>query len=304
MVVHRIGYTLWPASFELSEPGPFLDEAERLGVDTVEIPFFAARLLANGHILAPVVRRFEAQMRGRSLAYSTHASMSINLMGAPETLPLHEKIARTNIEITARLGARNMVLHCGFCDCRDRQVLEDAFARQRDCLTRLGDLAAAYGVLVCVETIVGPEGCETALPGRLAAELRQIGHGSVAAALDYAHSALQCAQTGANLMEEVRALAPLARHLHLNDCFGVSHGMDGALPAEVLAFGSGDLHLPIGWGSLPWDRLMSEPDYPDDLVLNQELHPAYWSALEGDIAEMRRLSGLILERNEPNGSLS
>jgi sugar phosphate isomerase/epimerase len=105
-------------------------------------------------------------------------------------------------------------------------------------------------------------------------------------------------------MEEVKALAPLARHLHLNDCFGVSHGMDGALPAEVLAFGSGDLHLPIGWGSLPWDRLMSEPDYPDDLVLNQELHPAYWSALEGDIAEMRRLSGLILERNELNGSLS
>ena len=32
---HRIGYTLWPANFDLVEPGSFLDEAEQLGVDTV-----------------------------------------------------------------------------------------------------------------------------------------------------------------------------------------------------------------------------------------------------------------------------
>jgi len=301
VVVHRIGYTLWPASFELSEPGVFLDEAEHLGVDTVEIPFFAARLMANGQVLAPVVRRFEAQMRGRNLEYSTHASMSINLMDVPEALPLHEKIARTSIEITARLGARNMVVHCGTCDSGDPPALEDSYARQRESLSRLGDIASEHEVLICVETIYCRDGKETALPGRLAAELREIGHGSVSAALDYAHSSLQCARTGANLMNEVKALAPLARHLHLNDCFGVSRGMDGSLPAEALAYGSGDLHLPIGWGNLPWDRLMTEPDYPGDLFLNQELHPAYWTALEGDIAEMRRLSDLMLQRDKPDG---
>jgi len=143
VVVHRIGYTLWPASFELSEPGVFLDEAEHLGVDTVEIPFFAARLMANGQVLAPVVRRFEAQMRGRNLEYSTHASMSINLMDVPEALSLHEKIARTSIEITARLGARNMVVHCGTCDSGDPPALEDSYARQRESLARLGDIASA-----------------------------------------------------------------------------------------------------------------------------------------------------------------
>lgn len=300
MVAHRIGYTLWPASFELSDPGAFLDEAELLGVDTVEIPFFAARLMANGQILAPVLRRFEAQMRGRRLDYTTHATMSINLMDAPEALPLHEKIARTNIEITARLGARNMVVHCGICDCPEQPALEDAYARQRDSLARLGDFAAEHDVLVCVETVYSREGFDTALPGRLAAELRAVGHGSVCAALDYAHSALQCAQRGADLMDEVKALAPLARHLHLNDCFGVNRNMDGALPAESLAYGSGDLHLPIGWGSLPWDRLMTEADYPGDLVMNQELHPAYWAALEGDIAEMRRLSSLMQQGADAN----
>lgn len=299
MVEHRIGYTLWPANFELSEPGAFLDEAEALGVDTVEIPFFAARLMANGQVLAPAVRRFEAQMRNRTLAYSTHATISINLMDVPEALPLHKRIARTNIEITARLGARNMVVHCGTADRQDPSALEDSYARQRESLDRLGDHAAGHGVLVCVETIYSREGRDTALPGRLAAELRAVGHGSVCAALDYAHSSLQCAQRDADLMGEVKALAPLARHLHLNDCFAVNRNMEDAPPADSLAYGSGDLHLPIGWGNLPWDRLMTEPDYPDDLVLNQELHPAYWTALEGDIAEMRRLSDLMRQGAAP-----
>ena len=51
MAQRRIGYTLWPANFDLIEPGKFLDEAEALGVDTVEIPFFATRLIADTRLL-------------------------------------------------------------------------------------------------------------------------------------------------------------------------------------------------------------------------------------------------------------
>ena len=54
-----IGYTLWPASFDLVDPASFLDEAEGLGVDTVEVPLFACRLIANGAILEPMIRIFE-----------------------------------------------------------------------------------------------------------------------------------------------------------------------------------------------------------------------------------------------------
>ena len=66
-----------------------------------------------------------------------------------------------------------------------------------------------------------------------------------------------------------------------------------------LAYGSGDLHLPLGWGSLPWEKLLTEPAYPEEVILNDELHPTYWFALGDDVAEMRRLAGLMERRNPP-----
>jgi sugar phosphate isomerase/epimerase len=293
---HRIGYTLWPTNFDLVQPGAFLDEAEELGVDTVEIPLFATRLIADGAVLEPAMRIFEGQMQGRRLGYSTHALLSINLMDEPGRLDLHERIARACIKVTARLGARNMVLHCGLAADASADALETAYARQRECLARLGDFAAQHGVLICLETVWNFDGRETALPGRLAAEIRAVDHIAVRATLDYAHSALQCHLKGADLVAEISAIAPLSHHLHLNDCFGIVRDGVAALAGEALAYGSGDLHLPLGWGNLPWERLMTIPAYPDDAILNDELHPHYWCALGDDVAEMRRLAGLMERR--------
>jgi len=297
---HRIGYTLWPINFDLVDPGSFLDEAEELGVDTVEVPLFASRLIADGAVLEPAMRIFEKRMRGRSLDYTTHALLSINLMGDPEQLELHEKIARACIDVTARLGARIMVLHCGLADGKHTDALEAAYARQRSSLSRLGDYADQHEVLICVETIWNFDGRETALPGRLAAEIRAVDHDAVRATLDYAHSALQCDLKGADLMAEIAEIAPLAHHLHLNDCFGVVRDEPISLPGEELAYGSGDTHLPLGWGGLDWEKLLTEPTYPEYVILNDELHPNYWSALSDDVAEMRRLAGLMERRNAPD----
>lgn len=298
MARYRIGYTLWPGNFELTEPGAYLDEAEALGVDTVEIPFFATRLIAQARIVEPALAHFRRQTNGRALDYTTHATLCVNLMDAPERLPRHEAVTRACIELTARLGARHMVLHCGLAG-GDAGAVEAAYGRQREALARLAEFAEEHGVVICLETIWSHDGRATALPGRLAAEIRAVGHPALRATLDFAHAALQCHRTGADLMTEIATLAPLACHLHLNDCFGDSTAMPGALPADALAYGAGDLHLPIGWGSLDWERMLSEPAYPDSVVLNQELHPSYWFALAGDVAEMRRLAGLMARANAP-----
>jgi len=305
---YRIGYTLWPSDFELSDPTPWLDEAEALEVDSVEIPLFCTRLIANCRPIEPALRRFAAAFEGRAIERTTHGMLSINLMDEPDRLPMHEAVARANIEVSARLGARRMVLHCGMAKADDPDTLEAAYGRQRESLARLGDVARTHEVELCVETIWSFDGRQTALPSKLAHELVEIGHPAVRATIDFAHSALQCHREGADLMSEVRTLAPLVHHIHLNDCFGVLHPTAVALPTEAVAYGSGDLHLPIGWGSLDWVRLLTEPDWPDvDIILNQELHPTFWYALPGDVGQMRRLADLMRGRNlraGDNGALA
>lgn len=285
-----IGYTLWPGDFELSDPGPWLDEAERLGVDIVEVPFFTTRVIVDAAVSERALARFARPFEGRDLAVSAHAMLSINLMDAPERLPLHEAVLKANIALAARLGARRLVVHCGMTDAPEGPAREDAHARQRESLARMGDVAAAHEVTLCVETVWSHDGRATALPSRLAAELRRVDHPRVGATLDFAHVLLQCGIEGADFMEEVAAIAPLAAHLHLNDCFGVERDVAVALPAEAAAYGTGDLHLPLGWGGIPWERVLTEPTYPSgDLTLVQELHPGFGHALADDVKEMRRL---------------
>lgn len=296
----RIGYTLWPRHFELVEPGPMLDEAERMGVDSVEIPFFTTRLIADGRICQPALKWFEGHTSGRPFGYTTHAMLTINLMDDASMIPIHEQVLKANIELTARLGASIMVLHCGLCDSAEHGELEAAYARQRESLARMADFAKSHGVVICLETIWNFDGRETALPTRLAEEIRAVGHPALMATIDYAHCLLQCSVKSADFCAEIAAIAPLSRHIHLNDCFGEEKPYPIALPAETMAYGSGDLHLPIGWGAIPWDKVLTELDYPEgDLVLNQELHPRFWYALADDVAELRRLRGLMSRRNQP-----
>ncbi len=288
-----IGYTLWPADFLLLDPAPWLDEAEALGVDFVEIPLFATRLIADARPLEPMLTRFAAAFEGRRLACTVHALLSINLMDAPEHLPVHERVAEACLEVAARLGAEPMVLHCGLSAANEPAASEAAYARQREALARLADRAAGLGVTVALENIWSFDGRETALPSRLAAELAALAHPALRATVDFAHAALQCHLRGAELMAEVCALAPHARHLHLNDCFGQVRGYCAGLGAETLAYGCGDLHLPLGWGSLDWERLLTVPAWPADVSLNEELHPTWWGELAREVAEMRRLAALM-----------
>jgi len=292
---HSIGYTLWPATFELTEPGAFLDEAEALGVESVEVPLFCTRLVADGRIVEPAWRWFEGHISGRPFGITAHGMLGINLMDEADALPAHERVARTNIELAARMGARVLVIHCGLSEHGPGQALEDAYARQRESLARLADHAATMDVEICVETIWSFDGRSTALPSRLAEEIRTVGHDTLGATLDFAHCWLQCALEGADLDAELAAIAPLTWHLHLNDCFGRPPEPGVTLPAEAMAYGQGDLHLPLGWGALDWEGLLTGLPYPDrGLVLNEELHPAYWYALPGEVEELRRLRGLML----------
>ena len=94
MKTHRIGYTLWPANFDLIEPGRYLDEAQMLGVDMVEIPFFATRLIADNRPLEPALKLFEAAMEGRSIGYTPKANIKVK--AGPHRIELRmESISKT-----------------------------------------------------------------------------------------------------------------------------------------------------------------------------------------------------------------
>ncbi|MCK0207016.1 sugar phosphate isomerase/epimerase [Starkeya koreensis] len=293
--IRASGYALQDGSPEFDDVGAGLDEAEALGVDIVELPIYAWHLMVEGRVLGDRLKDLQNLVAGRSFGYSAHGALAINLMDLPERLPRHEQVLAANIEIAAALGAEHLVIHTGFVR-HPEDDLEVAYSRQRDALNRAGDLAAARGVRLCVENIFRFRDVrETATPAKLAGELAAIDHPAVKATLDVSHAYIRCTESRLDPIAEIAALAPHVAHFHLHDSFGrPNQSRAGEMwyyhPAEAVAFGEGDLHLPVGWGGIDWDAVVAAVRPPAGAVAILELNPVHWRALKNQVPVVRALA--------------
>ncbi|MGA7326486.1 MAG: sugar phosphate isomerase/epimerase [Rhodomicrobium sp.] len=266
-----------------------LDEAAELGVEFVELSLFTMDLIAGGRIIPSQLRRLKEALAGHDLRYTVHGPIAINFMQV-QHLKRHLAVARATVEIAAEIGAVHLILHTGNVRAADDTAIEDAYAHQRDALASLGDLAAPHSLIVAVENVFAIEpDMHTALPSRLAREIEGINHPNVRACLDFSHGAINCSAQGADFLPEAKELARVAKHLHIHDSFGDPLQLRTVNRSERLAFGLGDLHLPIGWGSLPWQKMMSPFAFEHDVIFNLELPAPYWFALKESLGAMRGL---------------
>jgi sugar phosphate isomerase/epimerase len=272
-----------------------IDAALEAGVTFVELPLHQLDIVAGARIIRHRLKEVTAIARGRGARYTLHGHLAINLMDEVYRLPLHRELLKANIEIAAELGAVHLVVHSGFARAGQAASIEDAYDCQREALQAAGEAAKAAGVIICVENIFEFAGKRvTALPGRLARELAAIGHPSVMATFDFSHGYLHSGMLGAEFMEEARALSPFAKHLHIHDSFGRPADFWTFSQTEALAFGIGDLHLPVGWGSVPFDRIAAECRFPEGVVANIELQDRYWSELGSCIAATKVFAEKII----------
>jgi len=269
---------------DLSDFGAELDAIEALGVDSIELPTYDMDLVVAGRIRAPQLAALKCACAGRGVGFSVHGPLAINFLDEPFRLPRHLEVLLASMEVAAEVGARHYVMHTGLAPVQQGAGLRAAYERQREWLAKAGDAARALGLTICVETLfAGFEGKQhTASAAELAGEIAAVNHPQVAATLDFGHAYLKLDFDGRReaLGAEVAALAPHARHLHVHDGFGRQEDIWMYTEGERLAYGHGDLHLPVGWGDIPWDALMEACRFPEGVLFNIELNPRYWYAAQ------------------------
>lgn len=288
-----VGISIRCDDSDFRDLGPNLDEAARLGVDYVEIPTLTMPLVADGRVMPEQVRKAKAAIGERPFGITVHGPIAINLMDDLWRLPLHRQVLAASLEVAAELGARHYVMHTGMVGDGQAAGIDDAYARQREALREAGDLAAKLDILVTVENVFTYKRSRvTALPARLAQEIAAVDHPNIKACFDFSHGYINCGLLGADFLEHAAALAPHAKHLHVHDSFGRPHDITTHSKSERLAFGQGDIHLPVGWGSIPWQQLMASVQFHPGVIFNIELEKAYWSQIEATIAATRELAAI------------
>ena len=276
--VRGVGMTAMGVSNDLSDLATRLDEVEATGVSFIELPTYDLDVVIAGKIHHPQLRAVKAITTGREVQYSAHGPHPINFFDEAFRLPRHFEVLNASMEAAAELGAIHYVVHAGMTPHRQHAALQDAYDRQRDWLYRGGERAKSLGLYLCVENIFGDYHgkIHTPTPKRLAEELALINHSHVWATLDIGHAWIELDFYGLDLVSECAALAPYARHIHVHDGFGRQDDIWMYTESERLAFGHGDLHLPVGMGAIPWDRLAEACVFPEGVVLNIELAKRYW----------------------------
>ncbi|MCZ4091743.1 TIM barrel protein [Sinorhizobium psoraleae] len=264
-----------------------------IGVDTVELGLTSLDLIAGGRIIKERADRLVALTSQFEFRYTVHGLVSSNFMD-PVTCRYQIDAAKALVELCDRIDARILVQHGGYL--RADQIFDRAAAdrREREALFELAEFCKPYGVRIAFENIFTTEpGQYRQTPVELAETVKAVDHPNLVALIDFSHAYIRSTYRGLDFREQLRAMAPVAGHLHVHDSFGRPQGFYKAFhPQESTALGIGDLHMPLGWGDIDWDSIFSELEFLPDTVLMMEIGARYGNEQPDSLARARRLMTL------------
>ncbi len=265
----------------------------QIGCDTVEIGITSLDLVAGGRIVKERAARFINLVKQFDFRYTVHGLVSSNFMD-PATCRYQIDAAKALAEICNRIDAGILVQHGG--ELRPTAIFDRAEAdnREREALNELADFCKPLGVRIALENIFSTEpGQYRQTPAELAATVKAVGHDNLVALIDFSHAYIESTYRGLDFRDQIRAMAPVAGHLHVHDSFGRPQGFYKAFhPQEATALGIGDLHMPLGWGDIDWEDIFSELTFLPGTVLMMEIGRRYRAEQPASLERAHRLMAL------------
>ena len=279
----------------------FLERFVEAGFSFAEIPVHGMDCIVNGSLCARRVADVRKALSSYPLGYSVHSPDQLNL--ADETYPeTHARALRSTIDFAAEIGAETVVYHGSLRHAAPagepsgavpgaresghpgeaRAAIVPASLRSlwSDEIDRLGqaaEYAASRGVRVAVENIFRQSPLERSYrfdPRNLATIVSAVDSPALGICFDFGHAFISSGEEGFGMEEALRAVLPRLVHVHIHDNFG-KPSIPNARPIDMMFKGAGDLHLPPGWGAIPYDALF--PIFAADFhgIFTLEIQPRF-----------------------------
>ena len=271
-IISHVGFATSPHRGDLDDLEASIGAIADLGADVAELGLFGEDIIAGGRIIESRAKRLE-QICGRfGLRYTVHGLIVSNFMDAAH-LEWQKAAVLAYLELCERIGADVLVQHGGSAPMGPRPLLTRYDAMEREALAEMAEAAGRRGVRLALENIFAmSDGEYRQMPSEIAATVQAVDHPAVVGLIDFSHAYIETTRIGADFRAEIRAMAPVAGHLHVHDSFGRPYTMQKFYyTSEAIALGIGDLHLPLGWGDLPFDALFDEIDVLPGTALIMEI---------------------------------
>lgn len=86
-------------------------------------------------------------------------------------------------------------------------------------------------------------------------QVKKIDRDNVGITLDFGHAYLASKYYHFKFLDSIKLALPYIKHLHIHDCFGKPKVSPENRDIDLIQFGIGDMHMPVGWGEIPYDKI-------------------------------------------------
>ncbi len=288
----KIGFTSQCPDGDISALTNQIKMCKEAGVDSLEIPIFETDVICGKKINQAELIILKDTLLNQDIDYTVHGELSVNLL-EQEHFESHKEIFKRDIEVSGEIKASHLVTHFGQTINNvheNKELYASHLMKQQECYAKMGEYAKSNNVTLAIENLFPfTHNHYAPLPSEIAKQINEINHPNVKCCLDFSHAYINCTHRNAHFINEIKMMGPLSEHIHMHDSFGTIERIWTYIDAENTSYGQGDLHLPLGWGDIPFDKIFDEVRFPENINLNFELPFRYEKYYMENIVKARRL---------------
>ncbi|MEK8129448.1 sugar phosphate isomerase/epimerase [Paenibacillus filicis] len=274
------------------------------GCDYAELIMHGLDVVIGGRVHPRRLELVRRVLDRFKLGYTLHLPYELNLMSLEKGEDYYRGF-EAGIELASAIGCDTIVYHSSYAVLNDsnlehyfkqygKKYHEELFAilldEDANRLRELGRLAQGAGVQIGIENNIWydirQEYTYGIRPQDVVRHIRRVGLPNVGMTLDIGHCYLTSIAYGYDFKDAILDALPYVLHLHVHDNFGKLK--DAKSYMSNLPYGYGDLHLPIGWGSIPYPEVFDWLRSYEGIV-NMEIEFRFYPHFQECVEEMKKL---------------
>ena len=288
----KIGFSGQCPNGDISALTNQIKMCKEAGVDSLEISIFETDVICGKKINQAELNILKDTLLNQGIDYTVHGELSVNLLDQ-ENFDSHKEVLKRDIEVSGEIKATHLVTHFGQTTNNvheNKELYTSHLMRQQECYAEMGEYAQSHNVTLAIENLF-PFTLDhyAPLPSEIAEQINEVDHPNAKCCLDISHAYINCNYRNAHFINEIKTMGPLSEHIHMHDSFGIIERIWTHIEAENTSYGQGDLHLPLGWGDIPFDKIFDEVQFPENINLNFELPFRYEKYYKENIVKARQL---------------
>jgi sugar phosphate isomerase/epimerase len=274
-----------------------LDYLQEAGFDYLEFSLDVVETFGAGKLLPRKVDKVVQMLQAYDFRICAHAPVNLEL-GNWEERDFQSDLLQSSLELTAAIKAEFLVIHFS-SNGSGTGLFEEG-------ISRAAEQARRHGMGIGVENLPS-ERLDT-----VADVVRRLRRRSdnVHLVLDTGHEFLSSVSFGYDFIKSVEEAADCIGHFHLNDNFGLlekkatnleelsrSVGLLGGnfRNAVRMNLGAGDIHLPVGWGKVPFRQIIPFFKQFKGIIVLEYLHDKYREFTKEILSQTKDLFRGVLE---------